>query len=313
MSIPRLQPLTRAKVAGQGEEGAAWHRALPGLLSELEERWDVRMGRPLLGGSASYVCRATTADGGARVVKVGVPGHDLVAEARVLAAARGRGYALLHAHDTERDAVLLEALGPALAQTTGPPERTILLLADTLREAWGLPLDAVPPGDDKAVSLHSLVSTLDERLGRPTERRVLRAALDHAEALAGHDPDRAVVLHGDAHPGNALPVRGPREGAPAGHVFVDPDGFRGDPAYDAGVVLRDWCSHLTGHGARSRLEGWCDLVAERTQVDRSRVWAWAFLERVSTGLYVMSFGAERVGRPFLASAEHLLGAGDSNV
>ena len=88
---------------------------------------------------------------------------------------------------------------------------------------------------------------------------------------------------------------------------MDPDGFRGDPAYDAGVVLRDWCSHLTGPDARSRLEGWCDLVAERTGTDRDRVWAWAFLERVSTGLYVTSFGAERVGRPFLATAAHLLG------
>lgn len=307
MTAPRLQPLTRAKLAGQGEAGAAWHRDLPAVLAALEERWEVRMGRPLPGGSASYVCRATTPDGADRVVKVGVPGHDLVAEARVLEAARGRGYALLHGHDTEHDAVLLEALGPALAQAPGPPERTIALLADTLREAWHLPLDAVPPGEDKAVSLRALVVDLDERLGRPTDRRVLRTALDHADALAGHDPATTVVLHGDAHPGNTLPVTAPREGAPAGHVFVDPDGFRGDPAYDAGVVLRDWCSHLTGPGARSRLAGWCALVAERTGVDPARVWAWAFLERVSTGLYVTSFGAERVGRPFLATAAHLLG------
>ena len=107
MTAPRLQPLTRAKLAGQGEAGAAWHRDLPAVLAALEERWEVRMGRPLPGGSASYVCRATTPDGADRVVKVGVPGHDLVAEARVLEAARGRGYALLHGHDTEHDAVLL--------------------------------------------------------------------------------------------------------------------------------------------------------------------------------------------------------------
>lgn len=304
---PRLQPLTRAKLAGQGDEGEAWHRRLPGVLAELEERWGVRTGRPLPGGSASYVCRATTHDGEPRVVKVGVPGHDLVAEARVLEAARGRGYALLHGYDAEHDAVLIEALGPALARAPGPPERVIALLADTLREAWSLPLESVPAGEDKAVSLRALVVGLDERLGRPTDRRVLRAALDHADALAGHDPAAGVVLHGDAHPGNALPVAEPREGAPVGHVFVDPDGFRGDPAYDAGVVLRDWCSHLTGPDARRRLDGWCDLVAERTGTDRDRVWRWAFLERVSTGLYVTSFGAERVGRPFLDSAAHLLG------
>ncbi len=138
MTAPRLQPLTRAKLAGQGEEGVAWRRDLPGVLAALEDRWQVTMGRPLPGGSASYVCRATTRDGQERVVKVGVPGHDLVAEARVLGAAGGRGYALLHAHDTEHDAVLVESLGPALAQSGFPPERTIALLADTLREAWRL-------------------------------------------------------------------------------------------------------------------------------------------------------------------------------
>jgi streptomycin 6-kinase len=157
------------------------------------------------------------------------------------------------------------------------------------------------------VTLRALVLDLDQRLGRPTDRRVLRTALDHADALVGHDPATTVVLHGDAHPGNTLPVLSPRAGAPAGHVLVDPDGFAGDPAYDAGVVLRDFCAHLTGPDARSRLEGWCDLVAGRTGTDPSRVWAWAFLERVSTGLYVTSFGAERVGRPFLDTAAHLLG------
>jgi streptomycin 6-kinase len=304
---PRLQPLARAKVAGQGEAGAAWHRDLPRVLAVLEERWGVRTGRALPGGSASYVCRAVTHDGDPRVVKVGVPGHDLVAEARVLRAAEGRGYAVLHAHDPEHDAVLLEALGPSLARTPGPPERTVALLADTLREAWRLPLEAVPSGEDRAVTLRALVLDLDQRLGRPTDRRVLRTALDHADALVGHDPATTVVLHGDAHPGNTLPVLSPRAGAPAGHVLVDPDGFAGDPAYDAGVVLRDFCAHLTGPDARLRLEGWCDLVAGRTGTDPSRVWAWAFLERVSTGLYVTSFGAERVGRPFLDTAAHLLG------
>ena len=234
------------------------------------------MGRPLPGGSASYVCRATTRDGRERVVKVGVPGHDLVAEARVLGAAGGRGYALLHAHDAEHDAVLLESLGPALAQSGFPPERAIALLADTLREAWRLPLDAVPPGEDKAVTLRTLVVELDERLGRPTDRRVLRAALDHADALAGHDPATTVVLPRRRPPRQrAAREHAPGGGSRQGHVFVDPDGFRGDPAYDAGVVLRDWCSHLTGPDARTRLDGWCDLVAERTGTDRDRVRAWA--------------------------------------
>ncbi|MEO3821923.1 hypothetical protein [Plantactinospora sp. B24E8] len=36
----------------------------------------------------------------------------------------------------------------------------------------------------------------------------------------------------------------PRPGAESGYVFVDPDGFLAEPAYDLGVVLRDWCPQL---------------------------------------------------------------------
>lgn len=155
---------------------------------------------------------------------------------------------------------------------------------------------------DKAADLAVLVRDLDERLGRPTDPAVLRAALAHAERLAGWTGP-TVVVHGDPHPANAL--RAP-DGRGSGWVLVDPDGFRADPAYDAGVVLRDWSSHLRGPDARRTLRAWTALVAERTDLDADRVWAWAFLERVSTGLFVTSIGAERLGRPFLASAEALV-------
>ncbi|MGV3562239.1 MAG: aminoglycoside phosphotransferase family protein [Nocardioides sp.] len=155
---------------------------------------------------------------------------------------------------------------------------------------------------NKAVSLAQQVQELDRRLGRPTDPAVLRAALDHAEMLAGWSGP-TVVVHGDPHPANAL--RAP-DGRGSGWVLVDPDGFRCDPAYDAGVVLRDWSTHLRGTDARRTLRAWTGLVADRTDLDPDRVWAWAFLERVSTGLFVTSLGAERLGRPFLESARGLL-------
>ena len=70
---PRLQPLARARLASLGEAGEEWYAALPGLLTALEEQWSVRIGRPLPGGSASFVARATRADGPPLVVKVQSP------------------------------------------------------------------------------------------------------------------------------------------------------------------------------------------------------------------------------------------------
>ncbi len=297
----RLQPLARHKVASLGDAGRDWLDALPATLSTLAERWELTLERPLPGGSASYVVAARTAAGQARVLKVAmpVPGEpDAGHAARVLDAAGGRGYCLLHAYDAPSGALLLERLGRSLEQTPGEPARTLDTLVDVLAEAWRLRLDV--PHLPKAQQLRDLVVDLDERHGRPCDPRVRRLAEDHAHALAEPGPDAPVVLHGDPHPANAL--RSERTG---GHVLVDPGSFAGDPAYDLGVVLREWSARVLDEG-RPPLEAWCDRVAERSGVDRERIWRWAFLERVSTGLYVLDFGARDLGERLLRSAARLL-------
>ena len=120
------------------------------------------------------------------------------------------------------------------------------------------------------------------------------------------EPSELVAVHGDPHPANLLQVPSPRAGAASGWCFVDPDGFVADRAYDLGVALRDWSSHVEAPGGRARLEGWCELLAARSGVDATRIWEWGFLERVSTGLYVRSFGAERAAEPFLRTAALLV-------
>lgn len=301
----RLQPLTRARVADLGEAGARWQAGLPATLDDLAARWDLAWGRPVPGGSASYVVRARTRAGAERVVKVVLPDPTLADEARVLAAADGHGYVLLHDRAPEHSALLLESLGDPLDRLPADPEHKLRVALGVLAEAWQLPAGAATGEADPAPRLRAGVVERDRRLGRPTDPRVLRTALDCADEVAGWAGPR-VVAHGDPHPANVLRVREPRPGAPGGWVLVDPDGVLADPAYDVGVLLRDWCSHLRGPDAHRRLRHWCDLAAEATGTDADRVWAWAFLERVSTGLYVSDFGATRVGRPFLDSARALL-------
>lgn len=296
----RLQPLVRHRVAGLGEVGARWQAGLPGVLADLAGRWGLEHVRGLPGGSASYVAEVR-AGGEPRVLKVHVPVPDEpgpAVEARVLGAASGRGYARLHAYAADHGALLLERLGRSLEQTPGDPGPRLDRLVDALREAWVLDLDLDRPV--KALELRDLVVDADRRHGHPTDPAVLRQALAFAEGLAEPGPDPEVVVHGDAHPGNALRRPGADE-----HALVDPSGFRGDPAYDAGVALRAWNARLAD-GGRPVLEALADRVAERAGVDRDRTWRWAFLERVSTGLYVLDLGAERVARPFLETARLLL-------
>ncbi|GAB3999405.1 AAA family ATPase [Nocardioides marmoraquaticus] len=198
----RLQPLVRHRLAALGDAGARWRDDLPAVLDDLAGRWGFEHVRGLPGGSASYVAEVRT-DAGPRVLKVAVPvpGEPGVAdEARVLGAAQGRGYALLHAYAADHGALLMERLGRSLEQTPGEPATRLDRLVDVLREAWTAPL--VGERVAKAEQLADLVAGGARRHG--CDPAVLRQAVAYAEELAEPGPDGEVLLHGDAHPGNVL-------------------------------------------------------------------------------------------------------------
>ncbi len=298
---PRLQPLVRARVAALGAEGQAWVDALPGLLDELAGRWSLRLGRALPGGSASYLVTAVRADGSDAVLKVALGENDTAAHARALRSADGRGYVRLLEGDPACGALLLERLGPSLDHGSLPVEEQLDALASTLLGAWRPP-DS--PAYDKAAALGAAVAGWADQHPGLVGPVVVERALACAAALARPDPGDLVVVHGDAHPGNLLRVRAPRAGGATGWVFVDPDPFVADRAYDLGVAVRDFSARLLADpgAAPERFRSWCRRVAAPSGADADRVWAWGFLERVSTGLHVTSFGAHRVAEPFLASA-----------
>jgi len=137
------------------------------------------------------------------------------------------------------------------------------------------------------------------RLSRPCPEATIRYALGCARRRsAALEPHRCVVVHGDAAAANALQVLQPRPGAETGFVFVDPDSFLGDPTYDLGVALRDWTLQLLGAGDPARLlRRYCQVLAATSGMDPAAIWDWGFLERVSTGLYVLSLGADQLARP----------------
>lgn len=305
-SAVRLQPLTRARVQSLGAAGADWLAELPAVLDDLTRRWSLTLGRPLPGGSASYVVGARTRDGTEVVVKIAAPDPGFEAQVRALDRAGGRGYVRLLASAPELRAVLLERLGPSLAGSGLTPEDQLIRIADTLAEAWQ------PPGVlaqvDKAGALQRSVDTAWKRQGRPCSARVIERALECADRRGADRAAELVVVHGDAHPGNLLAVGSPRPGAASGWCFVDPDGFVADRAYDLGVALRDWSGRLLAAAdPRGQAERYCRVLADRSGVDPTRIWEWGFLERVATGLYVLDVvGAPAVARPFLDSAELLL-------
>jgi streptomycin 6-kinase len=281
---------------------------LADLLAELVDRWSLRLGE-VYGGGIGVPVLAVEADGSPAVLKIERPGEAFTAQVATLEAAHGRGYAAVLASDAALGAVLLERLGSSLASSRLAPSAQVDHLTTALRLAWELPVSLAPavrPGDDKAAQLAGIVRRF--RQGDDEDR--WGPALDRAHELARHlsatrDPGLDVLCHGDPHPGNALHSDGiPR------YKLVDPDGFRCEPEYDVGVTVRDFSREvLAGRDhatARARHDALCDRAADVTGTDPERVRQWAYVERVTTGLYLRWFHDEETAESFLDSATVLL-------
>lgn len=265
------------------------------------ERWALVPERRLDGGAGLPTLAVRTADGGAAVLKVAEPG-ELDVAARVMRAADGHGYARVLDWDPDRGALLLERLGPMLStQLPSLAEQGPVVVA-LLRQAWQVPRRYGGPDETKAAGLLRILTDLGPRYGA-AHADVVEAAAAVAERLAATEGPE-VVCHGDAHAGNVL-----RRGS--GWALVDPDGFVGERSYDVAVVLRDACQDLRAAesaapgAAEALLRTECRRLAGQADVDPQRVWSWAYVERVTTGLYLRWFGHAEQSARFLDTARLL--------
>ncbi len=304
----RLPDLVRRRALAAGPEGAAWLDALPGLVAEIEAAWALRAVETLPGGTAAFVARVVLAGGGEVALKVCVPGTPYTGQVAALRLGAGRGYAGLLAADPARRAMLLELAGPPLLASAPSPPAALRALARTLRVAWR-PLDELaglpdPRPYDKATELAALVTELWHGSAGACPVNVYDAAMRCAQRrAAAFEPEASVLVHGDAAAANLLRVRERRPGAETGFVFVDPDGFVGDRANDLGVAWRDWGPHLlAATDPRAEARTWCRQLAADGGCHEQAVWDWGYLERVSTGLVVLSLGGADAAAPFLESA-----------
>lgn len=296
MFLAGLPEVVRNRALAAGAE--AWLDGLPELVAELEREWELRVGRPLSGGTEAFVAEVALSDGGPAVLKLLVPhlGDAARRELRVLELAEGRGCARLLRGDVERGALLMERLGPSMFELGLPLARRLEELCAASQRLWRPAPDCgLPTGAEKGRWLVDAISTLQEELGRPCSLRVVDHALACAQRrIASHDDERAVLVHGDVHQWNAL-----RAGR--GFKLVDPDGLLAEAEYDLGILMREDPVELLEGDPLTRAR-W---LARRTGLEAPAIWEWGVVERVSTGLLATKLGLQPAGREMLEAAERV--------
>ena len=283
---------------------------LPRLLATLEVEWSITCGASFAGGNAAYVAEAITLEGATAVLKIALPAAGVDGfcpfeqEMETLLLAEGDPYVAVLRHDAERRCVLLERLGKPLASLGWPTGRQIEALASTLARGWRpVTTDRLPTGAAKANWLAEFVTTAWSDLGHPcSASAVEQAAAFAAERAARFEPERAVLIHGDGHAYNLLAVKDSDE---TSFRLTDPGGLVSEPAHDLGVVLRGWNEELLlGSTAEVALQR-CEEVASLCGIDAEAIWQWAFIERVSTGLFLLRLGHHAEAAAYFEVADRL--------
>ncbi|GAB2613323.1 aminoglycoside phosphotransferase family protein [Kribbella endophytica] len=264
--------LTRSTIDREGEAGEAWLGELPAIVDELLTRWNCEPDGESMHGEVGLIVPVRRTAGPA-VLKVSFPHPANAHEPDAFAAWGGKGAVLLHERDDSRFAMLLERAGPArLADLEDGDE--IAAAAGRLCRRLAVPGPArMPRLRDQADRWVDELLAGSKDFPEVLPRSVVDAALAVVDELGRHQPE--FVVHGDLHPRNVL--RGERED----WLAIDPKGWVGDPAYDAGRLVGPRARALmTADDPVKVLRRELDVFAEAAEVDAERVRRWAQLRLV---------------------------------
>lgn len=287
-------------LAAKGDAGLEWLDALPPLIARLEWAWGVAVGATFPAGTEAFAAEAMLVDGTPVAIKIPVPGSTKEGrEARVLEAAEGRGYAKLLRHDPASGALLLERLGPQLAQLNLTMEAQIEIICATLRNTWTMPsrdLDLLT-GAQKADVLAGDIHRIRAAHPGACSDHVAAVALRFCDARrAAYDPANAVIAHGDAHAWNLLSDN------KGGFKFVDPDGLFIERAHDLSISMREWSEELKPDILAEGHER-CASLSRLTGVDPQAIWQWSVIERLVNGLTYIETNQPEHAAQFIDVAE----------
>ncbi|MGP4004324.1 aminoglycoside phosphotransferase family protein [Streptomyces sp. 8N706] len=282
------QRLVRALFEEGGDAAQEWLHALPRLLQDALERWELSFERlQAPGGRSSLVALVRRADGTPAALKLLPPGAAAPQERAALERWDGWGSVRLLEADPEAGALLLERLHGEVSLSSLPEAKAQLEAAGTVRRLW------VDPGEGHPFA------TVAERTGRDAEllrakagepwaetvRPVVDEALEVRAALTA-DPSEAVLLHGRFRQGKVLSA----ERAP--WLAVGPEPLVGERAYDLARLVRDRLEDLVAtSGGASAARRRMAKLADSLEVDRDRLRGWTLFRAVESG--VRSFAAGR--------------------
>ncbi|MGQ9829178.1 MAG: aminoglycoside phosphotransferase family protein [Roseiflexus sp.] len=273
--LPLSDTFSRTIIELYGERGRLWLAELPDLLDTLAASWVLVILPPFPDLTHNYVAPALRANDEPVVLKVGVPNPGLMTEIAALRFFDGRGSAHLITADETCGALLIERLTPGtVLRALEPDDRIIPAAVMVMQQIWR-----------PAPEQHPFPTTADWGKGLKRLRRTFdggsgpfpAALVDAAEWLYAElerSSAAPVVLHGDLHQGNMLAAQR------MAWLAIDPKRVVGEPAYEAGALLRNPPPWRTLCELTHTTERQVYLLAEALGFERERIAGWGLAQAV---------------------------------
>ena len=258
-----------------------------GLVTAIEDEWELRTGPPFTEGVAGWTAPAVLADGTDAVLKMSLPHREAREEATALRLWAGRGAVRLLRSDRDRWALLVERCRPGrpLLHAGLPADEALAVAAASLTGLWSMR----PTADESSAfervadvcsEWAALVRRRMEELQPPFDPGLVALGASLLEELPA-SAKREVLVHGDFNPGNVLAAK--REP----WLAIDPKPMVGDPGYDPWPMLMQIEPEpATATALRARTELFADLVGEPAD----RLLAWVVARAVEAALWDVSTG-----------------------
>lgn len=282
MRVP--EAVVKMQLAVNRDAGREWLARLPALIDELREAWSLtEIGPAFEGGCVAFVAPAVRADGSRVVLKVSLLDDETECEGDALALWNGNGAVRLLDADPLCGALLLERLEPGTSLETYRDRDAAIDIACSLARRLHVPA----PAGHRFPSVASLArrwshdfSTKYADAGEPFAAHLLHRAIDICRHRA-MDTESCTMANRDLHLGNILAAQ--REP----WLVIDPKPLVGDPAFDAGHMVR---SLLSDPIVRTQMSQLILRVARGLDVSPERIKEWLFVRSIENAFWTAETG-----------------------
>lgn len=305
----RIPSNVQNKLNALGDEGLQWKKDLNAVIDCIEKEWSISLEQILEGGSEAFVAKCTLKNQEKGILKLFMPqlegNSEFEQQVEALRLVNGVGYVKLLKYDAKRKAVLLACLGEPLSEFDYSIRDQMKIICGLLKKTW-IPLDEnqkLRPMGQLIGWFQDFILSTWERLEKPCSKEIIDRALLFLESrrknLSLYQP---VLVHGDPHADNILKILDSDE---LSYKLIDPDGILGEPAYDLGILVREWVEELVDDPLEKANERVL-LLHNETGVEMQSIWEWAFIQSVSTGLFLKVIQEHDLGDSLLRIAQEWL-------